>query len=89
MASPAAGATGSYPGVPVDLHRLRTVFPDRFAALLRQHFRGPSHVSVFFNVDERTARDWWHGRFAPSGVFVAVAIATLPGAVAYLMGEAA
>ncbi len=38
--------------------------------------------------DDKTSRDWWHGRFAPSGVFVAVAVATLPNAMQHL-GRAA
>lgn len=94
--SPAVLAKATVPGpnlsfgeIPVDLHRFRTVFPDRWQALLHQHFRGPSHVAVFFDVSEKSARDWWNGITGPHGATALVAVATIPGALQALMGEAA
>ena len=74
---------------PADLHGFRRVFPDRFAGLIRSHIStSPTHIAAFFSIDERTARDWLAGKSAPSGPFVAIVCARIPGAVEYLMGTA-
>lgn len=79
---PAAKSRGE---CPVDLHRLRTVFPDRWAALLRQHFNGDLLlIQVFFGVSERQARDWLAGKNAPSAPFAVLACCKIPGAIYFL-----
>ena len=50
---------GTFSGMPADLHRMRVIFPDRWSAFLRNHFRNARHVQFFFDVDDRTARNWW------------------------------
>ena len=75
--------------VPVDLHRFRSLFPDRWAQLLKDHFGGDLLTIQFtFGVSERQARDWLGGKNAPSGPFAVIACAKIPGAMAYLMGAA-
>lgn len=73
----------------VDLHRFRTVFPNRWAKLLRTHFRSLLEVQVFFGVSERTARDWLSGTTGPAGAFVVIACQAIPGAADELMAAAA
>lgn len=86
-----AGAAKSREKLPVerpfDLHRFRVVFPDRFAALLRAHFRDAVHIAYVLGVTERTARGWLDGINAPNGPTAVLAVATIPGAVAFLMGD--
>ena len=77
-------------GFPADLHRFRTVFPDRWAALLTAHFNADVRRIMFsFDVSERCARDWLAGKTGPNGSAAILAAATIPGAIAYLMGAAA
>lgn len=84
-AEPVAESCGEFP---FDMHRFRTVFPDRWAALLKAHFRDIRHISFFFDVSERTARDWLNGVSAPAGPFAVVACARIPGAIEQLMRAA-
>ena len=80
---------GSCGGFPVDLHRYRTVFPDRWAALLRDHFNGDVRTIMFaFDASERCVRDWLAGKTGPNASTAIYAAATIPGAVAYLMRAA-
>lgn len=77
-------------GVPVDLHRFKTVFPDRWAAFLKAHWRNSVDVAHFFDVDEKTARNWMEGVSAPRGALVAWVFDAMPAAAAaYLFHEAA
>lgn len=80
----AAGAL-SCGGFPADLHRYRTVFPDRWAALLRDHYNGDLR-RIMFNLDcsERCARDWLAGKTGPSGPAAILAASRIPGAVEFL-----
>ncbi len=92
-ASPGAPAspgvsTGQFPGVPVDLDRLRRVLPDRWSAFLRAHFRDRIHVAFIFGVDERTARNWWDGVGSPRAEVVLLTISQCPDALPYLMEAA-
>lgn len=86
-----AESCGEFPAeFPVDLHRFRAVFPDRWAALLRHHFNGDLlRIQTFFGVSERTARDWLGGVSAPAGPFVALACVSIPGATGQLTRVAA
>ncbi len=45
---------------------------------LHANFGSIAVVARTFHVDERTARDWWNGRCAPSGCFVAFAFQITP-----------
>lgn len=77
-------------GLPVDLHRYRTVFPEKWSGLLKHHFNGDlRRVMFFFDVSERCARDWIAGRTGPNGPAAIIAASRIPGAVEFLMGQAA
>lgn len=56
----------------------RASFPDRWQAFLRQQFGCAARVAESFTVDDKTARDWWHGRTGPSGFAVALAFKRWP-----------
>lgn len=66
------------------LHRYRASFPVAWSQMIRAHFRSPVHAAAFFDCDAATARHWFEGPNAPSGAFVAHAIAAIPGALAML-----
>lgn len=72
-----------------DIHRFRVVLRDRWADLLKAHFRDSVHIAYFFDVDEKTARNWLAGVTGPSGPAVARAIQSMPSAAAFLLAEAA
>jgi hypothetical protein len=58
----AAGArSGECSGRPVDLDALRRFAPECWSRFLRDHFRCATEVAFVFDVDEKTARNWWHG----------------------------
>ncbi len=78
-----------FQGRPIDLHRFRAVFPDRWSAFIRAHFQSTAHVAYFFGVDDKCARNWWNGTSGPSGAFVAAVCAQYPQAAAILWREAA
>jgi hypothetical protein len=71
-----------------DMHRFKAVFPSKWASFLRANFRNSTHVAVFFDCDDRTARHWLEGTTAPSGAIAIVAASRIPGAVEFLMGTA-
>jgi hypothetical protein len=76
-------------GTPVDLHRMRTVFPDRWAAFLKAHFRDSVSVAFFFSVNEKTARLWMEGTTAPRAEVVLSLIERAPSVLPFLLSEAA
>ncbi len=87
-----AGSSGKGPG---DLAGLlsgrradpmayRRVFRDKWGDFLRANFHSPVHVAVFFDTDEKTARQWWNDVNQPSGWAVAFARECIPGAAAAL-----
>ena len=82
------GQPEKFSGHPFDLHRYRVIFPDRWAALLRAHFRDHVHVAFMFGVSERTARNWWEAVSAPRAEFALAACKHIPGAAEYLMEAA-
>lgn len=57
---------------------LRKGFASAWAALLREAFPTASAVADAYCVDSKTARDWWHGRTAPSGFAVALTFQSIP-----------
>ena len=73
---------------PFDLHRYRVVFPDRWSAFLRAHFRDHIHAAFMFGVSERCARNWWEGVSAPRAEFALAACKHIPGAAEFLMEAA-
>lgn len=73
---------------PANLHGIRRCLPDRWMAFLRSQFQGPSHVALFFDVDRRTATDWWHGRHGVNAAPVVMAMRAIPGAAAFLLEAA-
>jgi hypothetical protein len=79
---------GEFFGQPFDLHRYRVVFPDRWSAFLKAHFRDHIHAAFVFGVSERTARNWFEGVSAPRAEFALAACKHIPGAAAYLMEAA-
>lgn len=69
---------------PCDPRRYRALYPDRWFAFLRAHFRDAVEVSYFFGVDPKTGKDWWQGISRSQGWAVAYAIDTIPTAREYL-----
>jgi hypothetical protein len=67
---------------------LRRSFPSRWAEYLRENFASAYAVhKAFPGLDEKTCRDWWHGKAAPSGCFVAAVVASDPNAIKTLGGQ--
>jgi len=48
------------------LRQFQDETPARWMAFLRAHFSGPTEVSMFFEVDEKTGRNWWKGSGRPT-----------------------
>ena len=66
---------------PVDMHGLRRVLPQRWGEVCRRHFRNSLERAVYFDTDEKTARNWLHDKHAPASAFVLRAIAAFPDAM--------
>lgn len=61
---------------------LRRSFPALWAEYLRANFASAYFVhKAFPGLDEKTCRDWWNGKAAPSGCFVAAIVAADPKAI--------
>lgn len=71
---------------PFDIHGLRRSCPIQWGKLCRIHFRNADDVARFFNTDEKTGRNWFEGKHAPSAAFVIHAVASFPDALAVLLG---
>lgn len=68
---------------------LRRSFPGLWAEYLRANFASAYAVHrAFPGLDEKTCRDWWNGKSAPSGCFVAAVVAADPDAIKILGGLA-
>jgi hypothetical protein len=68
---------------------LRRSFPSLWAEYLRANFASARAVSrAFPGLDEKTCRDWWNGKRAPSGSFVAAVVARDPRAMEILGRDA-
>lgn len=88
--SPSAGTLAElYSGRPIDLHRMRAVFPDRWSAFLKAHFRNSVTVAFFFSVDEKTARNWIEGTTAPRAEVILSLIERCPAALPMLLQQVA
>jgi len=82
------GLSGLLSGRPCDPQAFRRVYPDRWAGFLATHFRNSTEVAVFFDVDEKTARQWLNGVNAPQGWAASFVMASIPGAAEYLLEAA-
>ena len=87
-AAPVESRNKFHGDIPVDLNRFRAVFPDRWQAFIKAHFRDIRHVQFSLGVSEKTARDYWAGTTSPRAEVALYAVATHPGALAELMGVA-
>ena len=68
MANHAHKAHGHSSGeLSCDPRRFRSLYPDKWTAFLRAHFNGITQVAAFFDVDAKTARNWWEGTTGPQG----------------------
>ncbi|MCK9544917.1 MAG: hypothetical protein M0R03_23120 [Novosphingobium sp.] len=75
---------GLIAGRPCDPRAFQRVYPDRWRAFLRSHFRSSTEVAAFFSVDEKTARQWLEGVTGPRGWAVSFAVMAVPTAAAFL-----
>lgn len=55
----------SLSGRRVDLDTFRRETPYRWMRFLHSQFPNYERVRDFFSVDDRTARNWWHGKNEP------------------------
>lgn len=61
-------SSGITPGKLADVEQLHRLFPAVVSKWLNDHFNGDKElIAVFFNTDERTARNWLAGLNCPSG----------------------
>jgi DNA-binding transcriptional regulator YiaG len=70
-----------------DLHALRRAMPKVFARVLEEQFRSNEEAALFFDVTERTIRNWKAMRNEPGGHHVMFLIQKRPGAARRLLGE--
>ena len=88
--NPSSGTfTGDLSGRPINLRHYRAVFPDRWAAFLKAHFGNSVTVAFFFDVDEKTARNWLEGVTAPRAEVVLALAERAPSVIPYLLSEVA
>lgn len=84
---------GSGPGIlsgrRIDLQAVRRMFPSRWSAFLRAHFRSSTEVAFFFDVNEKTARLWLEGATAPRAEVVLALIERAPSVLPALLADAA
>ena len=80
LAKPPKRATK--PPVETVLKVSRDAFRSRWAEYLRGKYESAYAVhKAFPGLDEKTCRDWWNGKAAPSGCFVAAVVAADPAAI--------
>lgn len=82
------GLAGLLAGRPCDPRAFRRLYPDRWSAFLRGHFRNSTEIAAFFDVDEKTARQWLNGVNAPQAWAASFAVISIPGAAANLLEAA-
>lgn len=71
-----------------EVYAFRKGFAEAWRGLLHDRFATPKQAAEAFGVDTSTARDWWHGRGAPSGYAVALAFKVMPGTAARFLLDA-
>ena len=84
MTNHGAARSGKPSGHSPDPRKYRALYPDRWIAFLKAHFRDHMQVAYFFGVSERTGRDWWEGKTGSQGWAVAYAVDQIPTAAEYL-----
>lgn len=86
------GGSGEFSGMlsgrPCDPRAFQRLYPDRWSGFLRAHFRNSVEVAVFFDVDEKTARQWIEGVTGPRGWAASYACIAIPGAASWLLEAA-
>jgi hypothetical protein len=83
-------SSGEIPAArPCDPWAFYRTFRDQWPAFLKAHFRNSAHIAAFFQVDDKTARDWLGGVSQPRGPVVAYAVATMPAETAAMVGVTA
>lgn len=82
------GLAGLLSGRPCDPRAFRRLYPERWAGFLSAHFRNSIEIAAFFDVDEKTARQWLNGVNAPQAWAASFAVVSIPGAAQYLMEAA-
>lgn len=84
---PTAKEAGDCSVRPFDMHGLRRSVPEQWGKFCRTHFRNADDVARFFDTDEKTGRNWFEGKHAPSAAFVLRAVSAFPDAVQTLLGD--
>ena len=80
----------SHGDFPADLHGMRRRLPDEWAGFLKQHFNSDVRlIRAFFGCDEKTARDWLHGKHGVNGAPLLMLIRENPVARQFFLGDAA
>ena len=82
------GLAGLLSGRPCDPRAFRRLYPDRWAAFLKAHFRNSTEIACFFDIDEKTARQWLNGINAPQAWAASFAVVSIPGAARELLEAA-
>lgn len=82
--APAAPSPGTFSGRPCDPYAFRRLYPHRWREFLRAHFRNATDVEMAFSIDDKTARNWWHGKTGPQGWAVEYARQNVPGAASWM-----
>jgi len=80
----AALSPGTFSGRPCDPYAFRRLYPNRWREFLRAHFRNATDVEMAFSIDDKTARNWWHGKTGPQGWAVEYARQHVPGAAQWM-----
>jgi hypothetical protein len=63
----AAASPGTLSGRPCDPYAFRRLYPHKWRDFLRAHFKSATEVEAFFSIDDKCARNWWHGKTGPQG----------------------
>ena len=76
-----------------DMDGMRRQTPMRWMQFLHQHFDSPRTVAAMFDVDDRTSRNWWHGKHEPRlSAFLSLVHTASPSArqviISYMLGAA-
>lgn len=80
----------SHGDFPADLHGMRRRLPDEWAAFFKQHFNSNVRlIRAFFDCDEKTARDWLHGKHGVNAAPFLMLIRGNKEAREFFLGEAA
>ena len=83
----AVDLSGIISGRRFDMDGMRRQTPLRWMKFLHAHFDSPRTVSAMFDVDDRTSRNWWHGKHEPRlSAFLSLVKTAKPEARAMIVG---